>query len=168
MKRAITILAIASMASAFRPAPLAERYVAVLDGAHASPEVLSSAGAVAKFTVLSDTAIQYELQVARLRDPWSAGLYSAGPGRNGFKSVTLYVGIKSGEMNGILAEGTITNRDTLAGMTVKELVDLLRKRQAYVEIRTAAHPSGEIRGWVMPAEEWERKIAVENRPTLVY
>ena len=168
MKRVITIMAAAFMTSAFRPAPLAERYVAVLDGAHASPEVVTSAGGVAKFTILGDTAIQYEVQVARLKDPWSAGLYSTGAGRDGFKSVTLYVGIKTGEFNGLLAEGTVTNKDTLAGMTVKELAELIRKRQAYVEIRTAGHPTGEIRGHVIPAEEWERKVSIERTVPMIY
>jgi hypothetical protein len=150
------------MGIAFRPAPIGERYVAIRDGAHESPEVVTSAGAVANFTILGDTAIQYELQFARLKDPWSAGLYSAGPGRNGFKSLTLCVGVAAGEYNGLLAQGLITNKDTLAGMTVKEVIDLMRKKQAYVEIRTAAHPSGEIRSNVVPAEEWEKKLAVER------
>jgi len=173
MTRAIALLAAVVMSTAFGPSPhplpVAERYVAVLDGAHESPEVLTTAGGVASFTVLGDTAIQYDLQVARLRDPWSAGLYSTGAGRDGFKSVTLYVGINSGEVNGVIAEGVITNRDTLAGMTVREVVQLLRTRQAYVEIRTASHPGGEIRGSVIPAQEWERQVALEARDRgLVY
>ena len=168
MTRAIALLTAVCMTTAAfgprpRPTPVAERYVAILDGAHESPEVVTSAGGVANFTILGDTAIHYDLQVARLRDPWSAGIYSTGAGRNGFKSVTLYVGIKTGEFNGVISEGLITNLDTLAGMTVKELIDLLRTRQAYVEIRTAGHPSGEIRGYVMPAQEYEKKIALEQR-----
>jgi hypothetical protein len=145
------------------PLPVTERYVAVLEGAHESPEVLTTAGGVASFTILGDTAIRYDLKVARLRDPWSAGLYSSGPGRDGFKSVTLYVGIKTGEVNGVIAGGLITNRDTLAGMTVKEVIQLLRTGQAYVEIRTARHPSGELRGSVVPAPDWEKRVAMEGR-----
>jgi len=43
----------------------------------------------------------------------------------------------------------------LGGMTVRELTELMRKGQVYVQVRTAAHPGGELRGPVTPATQGE-------------
>ena len=168
MKRGLAILGTTLTVVAFTPATTEERFVATLDGANAVPAVVTSAGATANFKVLGDTAIQYELQVARLKDTWSAGIYSADAGPEGRKAVTLYVGPDQSEFTGVLAKGTLTDRDILSGMTVAELADLMRKKKAYVEIHTAAHPQGELRGRIVPASEWERMVAMESKPALIY
>jgi hypothetical protein len=161
MKRGLTILATAFTAVAFAPGNTEERFVAVLDGSKAVPPVVTTAGATANFTVLADTAIQYELQAARVRDVWSAGIYT-GTG----KAVTLYVGPDQSVFTGTLAKGTLTDKDALGGMTVRELADLMRRKRAYVEIHTAAHPEGELRGQIVPVAEWEQMVAMESKPSL--
>jgi len=103
MNRGLAILFAACAALAFGPTRAEDRFISRLDGEHAVPAVVTPATGTVNFTLLGDTAIQYDVQVARLRDVWSVGVYSAGTGSDGFKAVTLYVGPKTGEFNGTLA-----------------------------------------------------------------
>ncbi len=56
--------------------------------------------------------------------------------------------------SGVLAQGTISDGDVVAAevTTLSELVDLMRRAETYVNVHTAPHPAGEIRGQIMPTE----------------
>jgi hypothetical protein len=139
------------------PSRMDSTFVAALDGDHAIPPVITSAGGTLNLRIEGDSLAHYQLQVAQIKDVWSAGIYSAANG--GLKAVTLFVGPANGEVSGVLAQGTFTNKDMLGGATMKQLAEAMRKKQAYVEVLTAAHPGGEIRGQIVPAAEWEQKVA---------
>ena len=56
-----------------------------------------------------------------------------------------------GKSNGVLAEGTITSANLtgpLAGKTIKDLINVMRSGNAYVNVHTKQNPAGEIRGQI--------------------
>lgn len=58
---------------------------------------------------------------------------------------------KSGEFSGLLAEGTISDKDLkgpLSGKSVQELARMIQDGNVYVNVHTEKHPAGEIRGQV--------------------
>ena len=58
---------------------------------------------------------------------------------------------KEGKFSGLLAKGTITDKDLigpLAGKTVADLVAMIKDGGAYVNVHTDKYPDGEIRGQI--------------------
>jgi hypothetical protein len=124
-----------------------------LSGDGENPPVETSATGQATFQLNADgTAMTYRLIVANIEDVRFAHIHRAPAGSNGPVVVTLDGGpTRPGRSQGVLAEGTITAaslQGSLAGMTLADLVALIDAGDAYVNVHTDAHPSGEIRGQV--------------------
>jgi hypothetical protein len=127
------------------------RYRADLDGAHEVPPVKTVATGDLKLTVFERT-LTYELDVTGLMGPVAAFIHHGKRGQNGPPVAGLFGGpARTGEVNGMLAEGTITDESLLGELQGKRVVDLLRlikSGQAYVNILTGTFPDGEIRGQI--------------------
>jgi len=112
----------------------------------------SKATGKAEFKLSKDgKTLTYKLHVKNLVDANGAHIHMAKKGEDGPPVVGLFSGEKKGKFSGILAEGTIMDKDligTLQGKTVTDLVDLFKSGEAYVNVHTAANPDGEIRGQI--------------------
>ena len=103
-------------------------------------------------------SLRYRLSVFHITGVFQAHIHLNGAGVNGpvvaflFKSAT-----PTGEVDGLLSEGTIT-ADSLVGPLFghpfSELLTDIRSGDAYVNVHTLPnHPGGEIRGQVVSGEE---------------
>lgn len=130
-------------------------YTAKLDGASEVPRMQSKSTAEATFTVSSDgTKIAYTVTVHDLSDITMAHIHLGTAGKNGPVVVWLYPAsgkpkLIRGQDNGELATGEITAANLQGPESGKALSVLLKAIQAgdaYVNIHTAEHKTGEIRG----------------------
>ena len=72
---------------------------------------------------------------------------------------------KTGPFSGILATGTITEKNLigeLQGKTVAELMRLIASGKAYVNVLTETHPAGEIRGEIGRSDNRQRDYREAN------
>ncbi|HKW94370.1 MAG TPA: CHRD domain-containing protein [Methylomirabilota bacterium] len=134
-----------------------QTYTATLDGAAEVPKVNSKATADATFTVSPDgKKIEYTLMVRDLDDVTMAHIHMGKAGKNGPIVVRLYpmsgsAKLIKGEENGQLAKGEITEASLMGpekGKPLSVLVKAIQDGDAYVNIHTQEHKSGEIRGQV--------------------
>lgn len=117
----------------------------------------------AEFEVDGDAEeVHYTLRVEAFCDATMAHIHLGAEGEDGPVVVWLYPTdqqeprTKDGRFTGTLAEGTFTADDfvgPLAGQSLRDLVNALRERGAYVNVHTEDHPKGEIRGQIEPADE---------------
>jgi CHRD domain len=155
----ITKIGVAVMAAAFlwTGAAIAadQTFTATLDGASEVPKVNSKATADATFTVSPDgQKIEYTLMVRDLNDPTMAHIHVGMPGKNGPVVVQLYPTSGNskpikGQENGQLVKGEITAANLTGpekGKPLSVLVKAIQDGDAYVNIHTQEHKSGEIRG----------------------
>jgi CHRD domain len=132
------------------------KMTATLAGNEQVPPVESSA--TGSFTLMPEGRgkLAYTLDVNGLTDPTMAHLHMAAMGKDGPPVVWLYgdkmhPATKTGEVSGMLAQGTITAADLVGPMKGKTLADLMREIRMgniYVNVHTKAHPAGELRGQV--------------------
>jgi hypothetical protein len=94
--------------------------------------------------------LYYRLLVRDIEDVTAAHIHVGQPGEDGDVVALLFSGDPTGEFNGQLAEGTITEADLtgpLAG-DMDGLVALLESGGLYVNVHTVVNPAGEIRGQI--------------------
>jgi len=133
------------------------KYSAHLEGKAEVPAVESKAGGDANFTVTADgKEITYVIKVKNIENVTAAHIHAGKRVEIGKVVAGLFAGPKKeGKFSGELIEGTITRKDLtgpLAGKTIKDLIDLMKKGDAYVNVHTTTNPGGEIRGeiYAMP------------------
>ncbi len=98
-------------------------------------------------------SLSYMISANNISDVSGAYLQMGKPGSGGPVIATLFSGPKEGPLNGLLTEGTITNSDLtgpMAGKSLNDLVSAIKKGDVYVNVVSAAHPTGEIGGLVRP------------------
>ena len=120
------------------------------------PPVDTDAQGQALFQVAKDGgSIAYKLIVANIENVFMAHIHNAPAGQNGGVVTWLYPeggpppSLIEGRFDGVLAASTLTADDlvgSLAGASLADLVDEMRAGNAYVNVHTGAHPSGEVRG----------------------
>src|SRR3984893_9069510 len=121
----------------------------------------SLATGLATFKLTEDgKALQYRLSVSHLTGIVGSHIHLNRAGVNGPVVVFLFnSAVPTGEVNGLLAQGTITAAsfvNQLAGHPFSELLTVIRNGDAYVNVHTLPnHPGGEIRGRVLAAAEGE-------------
>jgi hypothetical protein len=112
----------------------------------------SKASGKAEFNVTKDgKEIVYKVEVKNLVDATAAHIHLGKKGQNGPPVVGLFSAEKKGKFSGVLAEGTITDKDLmgdLKGKPVAELVNLMRAGGTYVNVHSGTYPDGEIRGQI--------------------
>lgn len=127
-----------------------ESFQASLTGSSEVPPVVTSAEGKAQFTVAGDT-VTYSITAKGLTGVVAAHVHVGAKGKNGAPAVTLYDGPKTNVESGELTRGSFTAAD-LHGVTFAELLGAMKQGGAYVNVHTAAHPKGEIRGQIAPSE----------------
>jgi hypothetical protein len=131
--------------------PDQETFVATLSGQAERPDpVTTNATGTATFTV-NDNSIDFRIDVNNLTGVTGAHIHGpAGVEENAGVLVPLPLSANAGTgtVNGTIAQGTITQSDIQGGMTLDALLELIRSGQTYVNVHTAAHPAGEIRGQI--------------------
>ncbi len=143
-------LLFASIASAQKT-----KFEATLSGKNEVPAVNSPATGMATFQ-LSKTgkSLMYTLSVKDIEDVKMAHIHMGEPGQDGKPVAPLKISataMKPGKANGIIAKGVITSASLigeLKGKTISDLVEAIRAGKTYVNVHTAAHPGGEIRGTI--------------------
>lgn len=139
--------------------PGVEMYRSVMTGAEEVPAVSTLASGSASIHMSSDGgALVYAITVSGISDVTDAHIHVGARGEVGAPVVDLFDGTRSGEYNGLLVQGTIEPGDlvgSLSGMTLADLHTLITSGRAYLNVHTARHPAGEIRGQVttVPAQE---------------
>jgi hypothetical protein len=114
---------------------------------------VNSQGAGAAFFSLNPdgSTLNFQIRVANTTGVFAAHLHQAPAGANGPVVVTLLMQDPSGLVNGVLAEGMITNENLVGPLLDMEIMDLIKEIQngnIYVNIHTSVNPSGELRGQV--------------------
>ena len=133
-------------------AQTANRFVATLAGTNEVPSVNTTAAGEAVF-VLSDDGMSmtYTVTVSNIDDVFASHIHLAMAGVNGPVVVPLFSGSKIGTFTGVLAEGTITAATlsgSMAGKPLSALITEIKAGNAYVNVHTKLHASGEIRGQI--------------------
>jgi len=146
----VILVACAGTATAAEP----KNFRAHLSGA---AQVETQAQGQAIFRLSADgQELWYQLIVANIDGVFMAHIHLAPPDQNGPVVVWLYPDAPppapiSGDLNGILAQGTITADDLvgpLSGNTMIDLIEAIRAGNTYVNVHTQEYPPGEIRGQI--------------------
>ncbi|HEX7050653.1 MAG TPA: CHRD domain-containing protein [Longimicrobiales bacterium] len=127
-----------------------ERFSAVLKGQNVVPPVDTDATGFAAFLVEDATpnAVNFRVDVANLDEIIEVHIHEGVAGEEGPTRVVLFsADPPTGLVNGTLAEGTFTNAD-VDGISLAQLLALMRTGAAYVDIVTEDQPDGEIRGQI--------------------
>ena len=128
-------------------------FKAKLVGKEEVPAVETKATGEADFKLSKDgKEITYTLKVKDIENAKAAHIHAGKMGEEGGPVVGLFAGPKKeGKFSGVLAKGTITDKNLvgpLAGKTIEDLVELIKGGGAYVNVHTDKSPGGEIRGQV--------------------
>lgn len=131
-----------------------EKFWAGLEGEFEVPSIDTNASGMAMFKATQDS-VWYIINVTRINNVTSAHIHSGNYGENGPIIASLFSSdIRKENMNGTLIQGNIT-ADKLQGplldKQLSELVLGMQNNSTYVNIHTALHPDGEIRGQIMSA-----------------
>ncbi len=131
----------------------AYKFEAKLTGKDETPmAVKTTARGEADFKLSKDgKELSYILKVKNIENATAAHIHAGKKGEEGAPVVGLFKGPKEGKFSGVLAKGTITDKDLvgpLAGKTIGDLDKMIKDGDAYVNVHTKQVPSGEIRGQV--------------------
>jgi hypothetical protein len=139
------------------PAAGPEIFRAVLSGSEETPPVATTARGSVSFHLSRDgSAIVYAITVDDMSNITAAHIHIGAPGVSGPVVVTLFEGSVAGPYDGLLAQGVITAsmlRGELSGESMTDVLELLASGTTYVNVHTAAHPNGEIRGEIVRSPE---------------
>lgn len=118
------------------------------------PPVVTDASGFAVFG-WDGTTMFYEIAIIdSIADVTAAHIHEGAPGENGGVLVTLFTGPAGGttvpDSTYLVSNGSFTVPDAASGITIDELLDLMRAEDTYVNIHTVTNPGGEIRGEVEP------------------
>jgi len=130
-----------------------------LSGRTLSPTVNTVATGTAKFNLDSNGNIAYNIGVKNLKGVIGAHI-SLQNGTDLAQVFNPYVQVNgrseipTGQVNGQLSKGIITESDLsgpLSGKNVTDLATLMKNNSVYVVVRTVGHENGEIQGVITPA-----------------
>ena len=128
-------------------------FKAELTGKEEVPAVMTKGGGEAIFKLSKDgKELTYEVTVKGLENITASHIHAGKKGEEGAPVVGLFGGPKKeGKFSGVLAKGTIMDKDLvgpLAGKTIGDLVAMIKDGGAYVNVHTAKVPNGELRGQI--------------------
>lgn len=132
------------------------RFFTVVTGSEEVPPVDSDGFGRARFTLLPNgEGLRFQLLANGLEEILFAHIHLAPTGVNGPIVAFLFESAGSPvTQNGMLSQGVITAEDLvgpLTGMPLSALIDAIIAGNAYVNVHTMAHPTGEIRGQIRRA-----------------
>jgi hypothetical protein len=154
------------------PPPPPTIFYSELNGASEVPPVNTPAHGRARFELSAAGAgLHFHLEATRIERVTAAHIHLGREGANG-PVVAVLLGLPIDGSNpsttdppvilpvpGIVVQGTLTDDDIVARPdlgfdgTLAALVTWMRRGAAYVNVRTVAHPRGEIRGQIRPAPQ---------------
>lgn len=125
-----------------------ERFGATMDGLSERPTTINTgATGTADFTMNTDGSIGYTINVTGLSsNPTGAHIHGPADANATAGPIFPFDSVAQ-TMSGTLATGTI-GASNMQGITVDSLKALMRNGMAYVNIHTANHKDGEIRGQI--------------------
>jgi CHRD domain-containing protein len=145
----------------------------ILSGSQQVPPVKTNATGTASFEMLDDNkTLHYQINILDVPKITGIHIHQGKIGENGDIVVNLYnnsqqniflkenetkisqIASNSIKINGnvqssFLASGTINNSDLkgpLYGKSISDLINLIKSKNAYVNVHSQTHPDGEIRG----------------------
>jgi hypothetical protein len=133
------------------PPPVDERFGATMDGLSERPTTLNTgATGSADFTITSGGAINYSITVNGLSStPTGAHIHGPADANATAGPIVAFDSLPQ-STTGTLASGTIGAAQMQGnGISIDSLKSLLRNGMAYVNIHTANHKDGEIRGQIV-------------------
>lgn len=124
-----------------------------LNGSANVPAYDTSAQGQALFKFSEDAqTLYYKISAANIEDVFASHIHCAPAGANGPVGVTLLLLSEPvSNPDGVLVEGTVSQPDpgNQCGWTsLADVEDAIRAGDAYVNLHTTAHHSGEIRGQI--------------------
>ena len=124
------------------------KYVAQMGASSETPPNDSKATGTARFS-MKGNLVSFTVDVSGLSgSPTMAHIHVGAPGQSGPPVYTFM--LKHKETSGQIAAGTIDlSKAAGRGVSGDSLRTLLNNGNAYVNVHTAAHPGGEIRGQVV-------------------
>jgi len=127
-------------------------YIAILNGKNEVPSHsdITATGMAGFIVNTAKTKIWYQIEAEGLKKVTQAHIHSGKSGENGPVVATLFKGNKD-TVNGALVQGSITSDKLvgpLKGKSISDLVNLIEKSSAYVNVHTESFPDGEIRGQI--------------------
>ena len=139
--------------------PMQRNYTAHLSGRNEVPTAVNTnATGEAIFHISKDgKSISYKLITSNIDNLLMAHIHIGTPSVNGPITVWLYPEsgppphLISGRFDGVLATGTITAKDLmgpLQGDVLDSLITRIKNGDAYVQVHTVQHKTGEIRGQI--------------------
>ncbi|MDA8387502.1 MAG: CHRD domain-containing protein [Nitrospiraceae bacterium] len=153
-------LAVTFLFSVLAATALAVSFSARLSGKNEAPPVKTMATGRTVFTFFMDhgeLGLDYKLYVKHIKDATAAHIHLGKKGENGPPVAVLFNGPeKKGMFSGLLAHGRVHASDLIGPLKGKTLSDLMHRivhDEAYVNVHTAGHPDGEIRGQLKCPEE---------------
>jgi len=127
-------------------------YKGQLSGDNEVPPVQTKATGQAEFTKPVNDTIKYRVNVTGISNATMAHIHSGIQGKNGAPVVDLLNTPTSKDKDtayGMIIRGNITSsslKGELQGKTLDDLAALMDSGKAYVNVHTADHKDGEIRG----------------------
>src|SRR5688500_18632569 len=127
-------------------------YITLLNGKNEVPSHSDvTATGMSGFIVNSgNSKVWYQIEGEGLKGVTQAHIHSGKVNENGPVVATLFKGSKD-TVNGALVQGSITAdklEGPLKGKSIADLVSLIDKSSAYVNVHTQSFPDGEIRGQI--------------------
>lgn len=134
-----------------------EFFLATGSGGQQRPESVATNGrCLATFRAKESDKLKYKLKCWDLEGVTEAHIHQGSAGETGDALAFLFpLGEATGPVNGVIkrdngekSNGTLSD-DDVVGMTVADLITLMKADDTYLNVHTAAHPTdGEVRGQV--------------------
>lgn len=169
-----TILVLAVSLSALLTLPTVDQIYAVkriydapLSGENEVPPVQSSATGLAEFTPPVNDTIKYRINITGISNATGAHIYSGQASENGEVIADLLTDTsKNNDVSyGMTIRGNLSDsslKGPMEGKTLEDLVAAMDSGETYVNVHTAEHPDGEIRGQVINTEKAESAEQAES------
>ncbi len=130
-----------------------QHFTAKLSSGNEVPPVTSKASGITTFDLnAAGTQMEYALNVTDIDHVIAAHIHMAKSTENGPIVVNLFIPVKAtGKVTGSLAQSGINSTSLigpLKGKQMPDLINLMKKGQAYVNVHTAQNPPGEVRGTI--------------------
>ena len=127
--------------------PARVRYFAVMTGGVVQPPVTTPASGSADFSA-NGAKISFIVLVNNIIGVTDVSIYAGDGLTNGPVVATLFNGGPTGAIvSQTIASGTLHPAE-IAGMTPESLLVLMSNGNAYLQVKTASRPDGEIRGQI--------------------
>lgn len=139
-----------------------EKFIARLRGGNEVPPVMTDAFGMAKFVANRQrTFIKFHLEVNDIKNFVQAHIHFGARGENGPVLVFLFgadlmtleeqhgISTRRGVVTGMIRDEDIV--DNPVGVdSIRDLLNLMRRKLTYVNVHTEQNPDGEIRGQIIP------------------